>query len=348
MNPNTKLVNFALSLGVVSWIVYLLLIGKSLLVPFVIAIVIWYLIVSLTEFIQRVRIFGQNVPEIVATLLAILLGAILIWGFATLVSANISMVVEKAPHYQAKLKQLLSHAIDWFGLQQVPKLSDLFSDLNFISLTSGFAQMVTEVAANAGIILIYVLFLLLEHHTFNQKLEALIQQPEQLQKAREIVNRISTKIRSYVGIKTALSLFAASLSYILLRSVGVDFPEFWALLIFLLHYIPTIGSIVATVFPCLLAIVQFESWVPFTIVALGLMFIQFVVGNILEPRLMGKSFNLSGLVILLSLGFWGKLWGITGMFLCVPFTVIASIILSSFSKTRSIAIFLSEDGKIKN
>ncbi|MBS0359292.1 MAG: AI-2E family transporter [Proteobacteria bacterium] len=348
MNSNTKLVNFALSLGIVSWIVYLLLIGKSLLVPFVIAVVIWYLIISLTGFIQRVRVFGQNVPEIVATLLAILLGAILIWGFAALVSANISMVVEKAPHYQAKLKQLLSHAIDWFGLQQVPKLSDLFSELNFISLTSGFAQMVTEVAANAGIILIYVLFLLLEHHTFNQKLEALIQQPEQLQKTREIVHRISAKIRSYVGIKTALSLFAASLSYILLRSVGVDFPEFWALLIFLLHYIPTIGSIVATVFPCLLAIVQFESWVPFTIVALGLMFIQFVVGNILEPRLMGKSFNLSGLVILLSLGFWGKLWGITGMFLCVPFTVIASIILSSFSKTRSIAIFLSEDGKIKN
>jgi len=138
------------------------------------------------------------------------------------------------------------------------------------------------------------------------------------------------------------------LSYIFMKVVGVDFAEFWAVLIFLLNFIPTIGSIVATIFPSLITLVQFESYTPFFVVLGGVTAIQVCVGNILEPRLMGNSLNLSPLVILLNLSLWGLIWGIPGMFLCVPFLVISAIVFSHVPQTRSIAILLSRDGQIKD
>ena len=136
------------------------------------------------------------------------------------------------------------------------------------------------------------------------------------------------------------------LSYLVLVTVGVDFAALWGMLIFLLNFIPTIGSILAVIPPILLSLVQFKGLTPFFIVMSSLISIQIIIGNILEPRLAGKSLNLSPLVILLSLVLWGKIWGIVGMFLCVPITVILNIVLANFESTKSIAIMLSANGKI--
>lgn len=131
-----------------------------------------------------------------------------------------------------------------------------------------------------------------------------------------------------------------------MKWVGLDFAEFWALLIFFLNYIPNIGAIVATAFPAALALIQFESWWPFLEVTSGIVAIQFFVGNFLEPRLLGKSLNLSPLVILFALALWGAIWGVLGMFLSVPITVMMMIIFAHFDVTRPIAILLSQDGYI--
>jgi predicted PurR-regulated permease PerM len=128
--------------------------------------------------------------------------------------------------------------------------------------------------------------------------------------------------------------------------VGVDFASFWAVLIFLLNFIPTIGSIIATAFPSLLALVQFETAGPFFITISILTAIQFSIGSLIEPKLMGNRLNLSPLVILLSLGLWGSIWGIPGMFLCVPITVIIMIICAYFPETRPIAVALSGNGEL--
>ena len=128
--------------------------------------------------------------------------------------------------------------------------------------------------------------------------------------------------------------------------VGVDFAPFWALLIFLLNFIPTIGSIIATIFPSLIALVQFDTLGPFFLVGGGLTGIQILIGNILEPKFTGSSLNLSPTIILLNLSLWGVIWGIPGMFLCVPFLVISMIVFSHFPQTRAIAVLLSSDGRI--
>jgi predicted PurR-regulated permease PerM len=153
-------------------------------------------------------------------------------------------------------------------------------------------------------------------------------------------------IRSYVGIKVLTSAATGLLSFLVLNLVGVDFASFWAVLIFLLNFIPTIGSIIATAFPSLLTLVQFDTLGPFIITISVLGAIQFCIGSLIEPKLMGNRLNLSPIVILLSLGLWGSVWGIPGMFLCVPITVIMMIVCSYFPGTRPIAVLLSKDGRV--
>jgi AI-2 transport protein TqsA len=161
------------------------------------------------------------------------------------------------------------------------------------------------------------------------------------------MQKINLEIKIYLRIKTFVSFLTAILSWIVLKIIGVDFAEFWALLIFVLNYIPTIGSIIAVLFPISFTFIQFSpSLSQFAIVAVLLITIQFVIGNILDPYLSGQSLNLSPFVVFLSLGLWGKIWGPLGMFLCVPLTVIISIILAKFSQTRPIAVLLSGNGKV--
>jgi AI-2 transport protein TqsA len=166
--------------------------------------------------------------------------------------------------------------------------------------------------------------------------------------AENIFKNVNKDVRKYIVIKSGASLATAALSYLVLFVAGVDFAALWGMLIFLLNFIPTVGSIVAVIPPTLLALVQFEGLSTFIIVLSSLIAIQVLIGNILEPRFAGRSLNLSPLVILLSLVFWGKILGIVGMFLCVPITVILNIILANFESTKSIAILLSANGKIAN
>ena len=121
---------------------------------------------------------------------------------------------------------------------------------------------------------------------------------------------------------------------------------FWGFAAFLLNYIPTIGSVVAVILPALLAVLQFNVPTPPIMILVSLGIVQFVVGNLLEPRLHGERLNLSPLVVLLSLALWGTIWGVVGMFLSVPITVTILIICSEFRRTRPLAIILSQSGKI--
>ena len=118
------------------------------------------------------------------------------------------------------------------------------------------------------------------------------------------------------------------------------------MIIFLLNYIPTIGSLLGVFFPAVMAILQFGELVPVLVIVGVLGFTQFFIGNILTPRVMGSSLNISPLVVMLSLALWGTLWGATGMVLCVPITVIAMIVFANFDSTRPVAVLLSQDGKL--
>lgn len=137
------------------------------------------------------------------------------------------------------------------------------------------------------------------------------------------------------------------LGYILFKALGIDFAAFWAVLLFLFNYIPSIGSIIASIFPIVITIVQYGISYQFGAVAVGLLAIQFIIGNILEPTIMGSRLNLSPLVIIVSLMLWGNLWGLMGMFLCIPLTIAVMIILAQFPSTKNFAIILSGNGEMR-
>jgi len=341
-----RLTTFSLAFFSVSLLVYILFAAQAFFVPILIALIIAYFIITLAEGLGRLSILGRKLPHTLAFIgsICIFLGAIYL--VFTLVSNNVAALLESAPIYQEKLRNLIHDIFDSFG-KPPPALSEAFERFDFGSLLTQFVLMLTEVARIAGMIAIYVIFLLIEYHYFDSKLMAIFRSDKGKESARKIIRKITEQIQSYLVIKTILSTLTALCSYFVLGVAGVDFSGFWALLIFFLNYIPTIGSIVATVLPCLLTLLQFGSLFPFLIVSIGLITIQVVIGNILEPRIMGKQFNLSGLVIILSLTIWGMIWGVVGMFLCVPLLMIISIILSNFPQTRTIAILLSQSGTLK-
>ena len=143
-----------------------------------------------------------------------------------------------------------------------------------------------------------------------------------------------------------MSLVTAALSWAVLALIGCQNASFWALVIFMLNFIPVVGSLLSVVFPALLVLVQFGSFGPFFASLILLTAIQIGVSNVLEPRLMGSSLNLSPMAILVALAVWGGLWGVAGMFLCVPITVIVMIVCAHFQSTRPMAVLLSADGRL--
>jgi len=145
-------------------------------------------------------------------------------------------------------------------------------------------------------------------------------------------------------IQGGLGTFAATVQGVLSEFLGLDNALFWALVIFVLNYIPIVGGLLAVLFPVLFAIVQFDSLGQVGLLALILFGAQTIIGNTIQPKMMGDSMNLSALVVILALSVWGALWGGVGAFLSAPLTVIIMIILAQFPTTRWIAVLLSADG----
>ena len=345
----SKIVNYTAAAIFVVLIFYLLFIGKDLLLPLVIAIVLWYLIITLGNSFSRIKIGTFSPPRPVCTVASFLTFIGLIWLLVNFLSSNVDDALEVAPIYQENLATRLQ-AFSFFDANEFEGQSfgQLLSGwINIPSYAASVAATLTSILASGGLILIYLGFLFLEQGHFSKKISALVANPEKEGDVNTIIERIRDDIQKYISIKVFTSSMTGILSYIFLRVMDVDFAGVWGIIIFLLNFIPTVGSIVATIFPALITLAQFDGYTLFLMVLSGIGVIQVCIGNILEPRLMGSSFNLSPIVILLNLALWGYIWDIPGMFLCVPFLIIVTIILSHFPHTRPIAIVLSSDGRLR-
>ena len=325
---------------------YLLYIGQSLLLPLVIAGVVAYLINILTHAICEIRIRDFSLPKPLAMLLAITVILVSVTYVINLITINIAKVVEAAPVYQKNLENLIMQGYRFLGIEETPNMQEILRRIDFRTYLQNLGGTVRTIVSSTGIIIIYLIFLLLEQRTFATKIRNLVRNRERQKDVFELIGKIRRDIRLYIGIKVLTSAATGLLSYLVLHLVGVDFASFWAVLIFFLNFIPTIGSIIATAFPSVLALVQFDTLGPFIVTASVLTTIQFCIGSLIEPKLMGSSLNLSPIVIILSIGLWGSIWGIPGMFFCVPITMIFVIIFSYFPGTRPVAVLLSGDGKV--
>ena len=226
------------------------------------------------------------------------------------------------------------------------EFSERLRYIDFTGVLQAMAATLGSFAGSAVLVLAYLFFIFLEQRFFDAKLRMLIKDDKRRRDVQGIIAEIDRDIRSYIGVKTLVSALTAGLSYIIMKSAGLDFAEFWAVLLFVFNYIPNIGSLIATALPAALALIQLDlTW--FLVVAIGITAVQLAMANLVEPNLMGKSLNQSPLVVILSLVLWGTLWGVAGMFLCVPITVVVMIVLSHFPQTRWVPVMLSLDGRVR-
>jgi predicted PurR-regulated permease PerM len=345
--PQSRLLNTVLWGAVVFGTMFLLVQGKAFFIPLVIALIAVYLVHAVTRLIRSLPKIGSYIPKPIALVLSFVTIFALGYGLFSIVADNALSVANEAPKYQQRLINLQKEWFARFKIEEPASMSEIFRQLDLRSAFTMIATSVATLLGNITLILLYSLFLLIELRSLPSKLSALLPDPERREMVADILERIDKDIQTYLGVKTVVSLITALLSYIVMRIVNLDFAEFWALLVFVLNFIPTIGSIFATAFPTLLALVQFESLGPVLFVGIGITAIQQLMGSILEPNIMGESLNLSPLVVFGSLILWGNLWGIVGMFLCVPITVILTIILSNFDRTRWVAVLLSKNGSLR-
>lgn len=318
----------------------------SVLQPFLIACLIVYAILPV-----HTRLVRWGVPS-TAAYAALLAGTLTLFlGVGEYVYASLSgQSVDRWAEYRDGVETLATRALRALPAGMVPAgglhLDNLLSpDSRANAMFRGWAR--TAVGELFGllttclVVFVYLLFLIAEVASLPDRVRKALP-GRRAEQVLAVAREVNHAIGQYIGLKSFVSLLQAVLSLIVLAGFGVDFAVMWAVLIFLLNFIPYIGSTIAVGSPIVLAFVQYpsEPWRGVA-VALLLLLVQRVIDSFVEPRLTGRQLGLSPLLILLTLAFWGSLWGIVGMILAVPLTVIGKIILEAIPETRPIATLLS-------
>lgn len=345
-----KLQKIAGILFIIFMVVAILILAKTIIIPLILAVFLWFLIKELRDFMDKSNWIKSSIPRWVKTLLASLFLIMMIGLMANLLISNVESLAGSLNVYEENLDVIAANIESNYGIDLGEKISNFNGELDFQEITRSFLDSISELFSNAFLIILYLIFILMEESTFVTKLKAIYPTTERYQSVNQVLYEIDYSLSKYISIKTLLSFITASASFIALWAIGIDFALFWAFFIFILNYIPSIGSLIATLFPALMAIVQYggTDFTPFILVLVFVGLIQIIVGNFLEPKMMGNSLNISSLVVILSLSVWGAIWGIVGMVLSVPITVMMILMFSHFQSTKNIAIVLSEKGLINS
>ncbi len=287
--------------------------GSSFLIPIVVAFLVVNVLESIIERLRNVKVpLIFAVPVAISVVLSVVAGLLLVF------LNQVDDFVSAWPRYLDRFQSLGSSLLTGLDQEVIARLQKHFQSINIASRVSAAVGSAGSLMLNFGLVLLYVGFLLAERGKIARRLVSLGETEAQRTQAAAALSKISNGIRQYLFVKTVLSLITTLLSYAVLRYLNLDFAETWAVIIFLLNFIPSIGSVLGVLFPALLALVQFDTLGPFFVIAGFLAVVQFATGNILEPMLMGRSLNLSAFTIIVSLTFWSTIWGIAGAFLAVP------------------------------
>ncbi len=293
------------------------------------------------------RILAERTPGFPKTLavpVAVVLSILLFGGAAWIIAENATSFVGQLVTYGPKLNSLIARVADMAGLEAPPSLSQMLQQLDPTRYLGDIARKLQGFASDAVFVLIYLGFLIASRGGFKRKIVAMFPGKAERDEAVRVFQRIRGGVERYLWIQTVTGLMIAVGSWLIMVAVGLDNAVFWAFLIFLASYIPIVGGIVGVALPPLFALVQFDGLWQAVLLAAVLQGVQFVVGNIVQPRMQGDSLNIDPVVVLLSLAFWGLIWGPAGMFLSTPLTVAAMVVLAQFPGSRRIAIVLSADG----
>lgn len=291
---------------------------------------------------------AKRVPMAVALFLVLIVSSAVLFLVGWVLFSSTQSFIEELPKYEAKAGVIVSD-VESFLLTAATRFNMDVAEVNWsdafdwssvsAAVTSGVGSFISFVSTTF-LVLLFMLFILAGSGELAEKIRAAF--PEsQAEKIANLVSNVDGQVRKYLVTKTLISLGTGTLTWFCLFVLGVDFPLVWGFLAFMLNYIPNIGSTIAVLFPFAVSLLQFETLVIPLIVILGLGALQMTMGNVIEPRIMGFSLNLSPLLILVSLITWGWLWGVWGMILAVPTTATMKILFENIGPLRPMSVLMS-------
>jgi len=330
-HPGARFLLVAAALVVV---VFGLRAASAIFVPFLIALFLAMLNLPLLNWLRRWR-----VPLPLAVLATVLVNGMIFAFVVMVVSRSLESIITDVPRYANLLESMFRRMEAFLEQHGVDAayftITDLINTSSITNVLGGALGHVASLLTNAFLILIILIFALLEASTFPEKVRRAFGPSSGLGRW----STITSEVQRYLGIKTLISLATGVLLGIWTWVLGIEYPLLWGLIAFLLNFVPNIGSIVAAIPPVLVALVQLG--LPHaSAVTFGYIAVNFALGNVLEPNLMGRKLGLSPLVVVLSLIFWGWVLGPAGMLLAVPLTVIVKIMLEHTRDFRWLAIVL--------
>jgi len=318
----------------------ILRLAKPVLFPFFLAIFLYFLFSPLIDLSARFRI-----PRAVSLVFSIVMAFAVLYFLGLLIYASGKALAEKLPDYSHQFNAFL----EW-ARAKLAELGVSYSRITFLE-SLNFNRLASFILNSLGtflsfltkmlLILIFLFFMLAGRGKLKSKITQNLETERSLMMAG-LIDQIDREIQKYLLIKTLVSFFSGLILTLILLLFGVDFALMFGVLAFLLNYIPSLGSIVAIILPSIYAALQFGQLWKALWIFLILVAADFVVANILEPKVMGQSLGLSPLAVLFSLFFWGWLWGIPGMILAVPVLAIIKIIADHFPSLRVLGALLGK------
>ncbi|SMF60209.1 Predicted PurR-regulated permease PerM [Alteromonadaceae bacterium Bs31] len=341
MENRSPIANFLLGLAAFVIVVAGMRTAESLLVPFLLSL---FIAVICTPPLLWMK--SKGLPGWLAMLIVV--ANVVVCGLVVgvVVGSAISDFRQDLPEYQLRLTNLtaaLFLKLQSLGLSvDIAQIRSGFNPGAALAVAGNTLAGLGNLMTNAFMILLTVVFILAEEVGFSEKLKSTSKNSE---KTIAAINQFTSGVNRYMAIKALMSLLTGSIILVYLWILGVDYFVLWGMLAFLLNFVPTLGSIIAAVPAVLLALVQLGIG-DAALVAVGFLAVNFGVGNVIEPRVMGRGLDLSTLVVFLSLVFWGWVLGPVGMLLSIPLTMTVKIALESFDETRWIGVLLSSGRSI--
>ena len=318
---------------------------RQIFIPFSVATFLYFMLNKTVRLILQWRI-----PKTIVLLGLLIVISICLYLFGLLIFTGVSSFIDNFPAYNEKITMLLKNMMISFKIpiadvqKYMVKIDweKAFNSGEIIAVVSGTVGNFTQFIGNLALVVLLLMFMLGEKVPMIMRISRTISR-ERADDLIKIVAAIDAKVQHYLFIKTMMSIATAFLAGLILLAGRGDFVIFSALLIFFFNYIPTFGSLIGTIFPVLITFLKYGFCLRLVLITLGLMAMQFIMGNVLEPQVMGKNLNLSPIFILLALIFWGWLWGIIGMFLAVPITAALKIIFEQIPGLKSLAAAMSSE-----
>ena len=316
--------------------------AQSIILPIILALFVSIICAQPILWMEK-----RKIPYGIGMLIVLSSMGLLFVVFGGIIGKSLSRFSKDAPKYEENLREMTVSTIDYLNAAgasiDTGQLLKMVDPGKILSFTAGAVGEIGGIMSDSFMIMLITIFMLLEVKSFMLKADLV----EKMHgNSLKYLDKIGSSIRNYLSIKTVISFLTGLFIWIWLLVLGVDYAILWGVIAFLLNYIPNIGSIIAAAPTMLLALIQLGvSGMVWT--GIGYLLVNMVIGNMVEPKVMGKGLGLSTLVVFLSLIIWGFMLGTVGMFLSVPLTMTIKIILEQNEQTKWIAILLGTEDETK-